>query len=204
MRIGFFGGSFDPPHPGHLTVARAARARFGLTEVLLAPTGRQPLKPGGAHASFTHRLALLGLLCAGEAGLKTSAVDAPRPGAQPNYTADTLQTLRSTLPSGAELFAILGADAFLTLPQWHRFPDLFRLAEWIVVSRPNYALDRIDTMPLSPAQRARTHLLGDLADPTSATAVRTALAAGQPCDSLLPPALCAYVRAHGLYGTRSR
>ena len=204
MRIGFFGGSFDPPHSGHLAVARAARARFGLSEVLLAPTGRQPLKPGGAHAPFADRLTMLGLLCRGEAGLEPSALDAPRPGAQPNYTADTLEALHRTLPPGADLFCLLGADAFLTLPQWHRFPELFRLAEWIVVSRPGYELARIDSMPLSPAQRARTHRLSDLADPTSATAIRAALGAGQPCEPLLPPALCAYVRAHGLYGMQPR
>lgn len=199
LRIGYFGGSFDPPHTGHLTVARAARSRFGLSKVLLAPTGRQPLKPGGLKASFRDRLALLERLCAGEPGLEPSAIDAPRSGGEPNYTAETLEALQAALPAQAEIFAILGADAFLSLPHWHRPADLFGLAQWIVVSRPGYPLERLGELPLTPAQRMRVHLLSGVADPTSATTIRTALLAGTPCNPLLPAPLCAYIRAHGLY-----
>jgi len=93
MRVGFYGGSFDPPHCGHLAVAKAAAEAFALDTVLLAPTARQPLKPQGAEASFDDRLAMVRLLCEGESGLEASELEAPsaESGAavQPNYTIDS-------------------------------------------------------------------------------------------------------------------
>ncbi len=97
MRVAFFGGSFDPPHLGHLAVARAARAAFALDAVLFAPVGMQPLKPEGSAASFEDRLAMTRLAIACEPGFEVSLVDAPRPAAgrksTPNYTIDTLEKL---------------------------------------------------------------------------------------------------------------
>lgn len=199
MRIGYFGGTFDPPHRGHLAVARAARGRFALDIVLLAPTGRQPLKPEGPSAPFGDRLAMTELLCAGEHGLEASAIDAPQPDGRPNYTADTLSRLREDLPGGATLFAIAGADAFLGLPHWRDVPQLFQLAEWIVVSRPGFPLAQLGALALTPAQRARVHLLDGLADTASATALRAHLRAQQSPEDLLPKAIWEYIRDHRLY-----
>src|SRR5580658_5715037 len=98
-RVAFFGGSFDPPHQGHLAVARAARAALGLDSVLFAPVGVQPLKSQGSTASFPDRLAMTSRAIAGEAGFAVSLIDAPKPSATPNYTLDTLLRLRSELPS---------------------------------------------------------------------------------------------------------
>ena len=95
MRIAFFGGTFDPPHCGHISIARAAIRRLALDQVLVAPVGTQPLKGGSAHSSFEDRLAMVRLAVAGEPGLIASSVDAPLPNGQPNYTFDTLQRLRS-------------------------------------------------------------------------------------------------------------
>ena len=200
MRIGYFGGSFDPPHLGHLRVAQAAKAHFALDRILLAPTGRQPLKPDGPSAAFPDRLALTELLVAGYPGLQASAIDAPHPNGHPNYTADTLSQLRYQLAPSGELFAILGADAFLTLPKWRDLDTLFSAAEWIVVSRPGFPLDQLEARPLSEERRAKVHLLTGLEDPTSATDLRSRLRTHQGCDDLLPPALCAYIRQHHLYG----
>lgn len=200
MRVGFFGGSFDPPHHGHLAVARAARDRFHLNEVLLAPTGRQPLKPDGPAASFQDRLAMTALLCAEERGLKPSAIEAPLPDGSPNYTADTLYTLRDSLPVDAALFCIVGADAFLGFPKWKDVDALFTLADWVVVSRPGVSAAQIDTMILPPEQRACVHSLDDVHDPTSATDLRARLRAHLPCDDLLPAPVLNYIRQHKLYG----
>ena len=199
QRIGYFGGSFDPPHRGHLTVAKAARDRFALDEVLLAPTGRQPFKPEGATASFPDRLAMTALLCKGEPGLRASDLDAPQADGAPNFTVDTLTRLEQEVAASSSLFAIVGADAFLGLPKWHDAAQLFRLAEWIVVSRPGFPLRKMETMALNAEQRARVHLLPGLADPTSATEVRARLQQ-QPCEGLLPAAVCQYVQEHQLYG----
>ena len=208
MRIGYFGGSFDPPHRGHLAVARAARDRFALDRVLLAPTGRQPLKPHGPEATFADRLRMVELLCAGEPRLEASAIDAPLPGDAPNYTVDTLRRLHASLPSQpshpAELFAILGADAFRSLRQWREPDELLRLAQWIVVSRPT-----LEPAPFDPAAVAspspgspasfRIHQLDGISDPTTATALRSRLQSGQDCRASIPPLVLAYILARGLY-----
>ncbi len=199
MRIGYFGGSFDPPHCGHLAVARAARDRFALDRVLLAPTGRQPLKPEGPAAPYADRLRMTELLCAGEPRLEASDADAPRPAGEPNYTVDTLGRLREALPAHAEIFAVLGADALLGLPQWRGVPELFALAEWIVVSRPGFGLGDLQGLALTPAQRARLHLLDGVADPASATDLRARLRVALRCEESLPRSVFEYIQQHGLY-----
>src|SRR3978361_2006331 len=108
MRIGYFGGTFDPPHRAHLRVARAAADAFALDRVLLAPTGVQPLKAEPAKASFEDRLAMTRLLCAEAPRLQASAIDGPLPDGSPNYTVDALSRLREQQPD-AELFVLAGA-----------------------------------------------------------------------------------------------
>lgn len=143
-RVAFFGGSFDPPHNGHLAVARAARAAFALDAVLFAPVGRQPLKPEGSAASFEDRLAMTRLAIAGEPGFQVSLADAPKSGddypSTPNYTVDTLERLRVSLPPGGVLFCLMGADSFFALPRWHRAAELPFVAPLIVASRPGQPL----------------------------------------------------------------
>ena len=144
MRVALFGGSFDPPHLGHLYIARAAAERLGFDRVLFAPTGRQPLKQGGA-AGFADRLAMAELLVC-EQGFEVSDVDAPREGA-PNYTVDTVARARPLQPDGAELFFIAGADSFLSLKHW-REPELLlrrgRLLEgWVLAARPGFPLGEL-------------------------------------------------------------
>lgn len=139
-RVAFFGGSFDPPHLGHLAVARAARDALQLDSVLFAPVGTQPLKPRGSTASFRDRLRMTELAIEGERGFEVSQIDAPQPSGHPNYTLDTLRRLRATLPPGAQLFCLMGADSFLTLRQWHGAAEIPFAAELIVASRPGQSL----------------------------------------------------------------
>ncbi len=154
MRIAFFGGSFDPPHRGHLAIARAARQRLELDRVLLAPVGLQPLKRAIPPASFNDRLAMLALLIGDEPGVELSAIDAPRGDGLPNYSFDTVTRLREQMGLGAprdlpipdgegtdiEFFMLLGADSFLMMRQWHRAAELMMLCDWIVAGRPGFAL----------------------------------------------------------------
>lgn len=208
-RIGYFGGTFDPPHRGHLAVARAARDHFQLDRVLLAPTGRQPLKPEGPEASWLDRYHMTELLCAGEPGLEASAIDSPRPDGEPNYTADTLRRLealvtedRRTFPSKTlpRIYAVLGADAFLGLGKWREPEALLRLAEWIVVSRPGISYLHVEAAAnreLGPG--ARIHWLDSVNDPVSATELRRRLYAKEPCADLLPRAIFDYIRTKCLY-----
>jgi nicotinate-nucleotide adenylyltransferase len=206
MRIGFFGGSFDPPHLGHLAVARASAQALSLDRILFAPTGRQPLKPDGAVASFEERLAMVSLLCDLQPintrpQFETSSLDAPLPDGSPNYTVNTLTTLRKLCSPNDSVFVIVGADAFLDLRRWRSPDTLLDLAEWIVISRPGISLQRLDCLNLKPEQLHRVHLLEHIHEPASATSVRELLSAGSDCSGLLPASILNYIRTHRLYGT---
>jgi nicotinate-nucleotide adenylyltransferase len=211
MRVALFGGTFDPPHRAHLTVARAAAAKFSLDTIFFAPTGRQPLKPRGAIASFDDRLAMVALLCNAaqhdlpNARFMPSTLDAPRADGKPNYTIDTLTQLRAELQAQspkatpAELFVIIGADAFLDLRRW-RDPDaLLQAAEWIVVSRPGFSLTSLAPLALTPEQNAKIHLLPEVQETASASEVRERLQAGLDCSAFLTPEVIEYIRDHHLY-----
>lgn len=226
-RVAFFGGSFDPPHLGHLAVARAARTALKLDAVLFAPVGAQPLKRQGATASFDHRLTMARLAVAGEPGFEVSLIDAPRADrpSRPNYTIDTLNLLRAVLQPGSELFCLMGADSYLGLRQWHRAAEIPFAASMVVASRPGQPLDDLgfalpEGLRLEPLQEAsadgvelreftiqddsrraaRFYLLPGVHADISATAIRAALNTGASRE-LVPPAVTEYIRDHRLYGT---
>ena len=140
-RAAFFGGSFDPPHRGHVAVARAAREALGLDRVLFAPVGAQPLKPRGSTAAFADRVAMTRLAIAGEPGFEVSLADAPNPDGGPNYTLDTLRRLRAGLPADGCLFCLMGADSFTSLRHWRGAEEIPFVATLIVASRPGQRLD---------------------------------------------------------------
>jgi len=207
MRVAFFGGTFDPIHRGHLAIASAAVSAFALDRVLFAPVGRQPLKSEPPTASFADRLAMVRLACnpasphnSPDPRFIPSALDAPRPDGSPNYTVDTLAALALEYPA-ATLFVLAGADSFLELRHWRAPDTLLSLAQWIVVSRPEFpATDlQLAALRLTPAQRARVHLLTSVHDVVSATELRSRLRAGDPCPGLLPPEVAAYIQTRSLY-----
>ena len=147
MRIAFFGGSFDPPHLGHLAIARAARDAFHLNAVLFAPVGAQPLKPEGSAAGFEDRLAMTRLAIKGEPGFAVSLADAPKhpgrgsPQKTPNYSLETLHSLRAEFNPETALYCLMGADSFFGLRHWHRAAEIPYAAALIVASRPGQPLD---------------------------------------------------------------
>jgi nicotinate-nucleotide adenylyltransferase len=200
MRIALFGGTFDPPHNGHIAVAKAAADAFALDEVLFAPVGLQPLKLDGATTPFADRLALVAAACRSDRRFSVSSLDAPRADHAPNYTVDTLAALHALIPDDT-LFNLVGADAFFSLRQWQDPGRLLELAEWIVVSRPGHDLTEAHLAPLSlsSAQRARVHLLTGVDEGVSATALRERLRGGDPCADLLPETIDRYIRKHRLY-----
>jgi nicotinate-nucleotide adenylyltransferase len=142
-RVAFFGGSFDPPHLGHLAVARAAQEALGLDAVLFAPVGAQPLKPRGSTAAFVHRAAMTQLAIAGDPGFSLSLADEPKPSGEPNYTLDTLLRLRDELPAGSALYCLMGADSLAGLSHWHRAAEIPFAAPLIVASRPSQSRWRL-------------------------------------------------------------
>lgn len=146
-RIAFFGGSFDPPHRGHLAIAAAAADRLALDQVLFAPVGRQPLKEDNPAADFPHRYAMTALATEADPRFVPSLLDAPRStdadDAHPNYTVETLTRLRASLAAESRsfaLFTLLGADSWLEIRRWFQAPRLLALTDWIVAARPGFSL----------------------------------------------------------------
>jgi len=236
-RVAFFGGSFDPPHLGHLAIAKAAREALKLDRVWFAPVGAQPLKPQGSTAPFADRIAMTELAIAGERGFAVSLADAPDAEGKPNYTLGTLQRMREQLPAGSDLFCLLGADSFFGLGSWRGGAEIPFAATLIVASRPGQPLDDLTAhlpeglmlVAGESAARDRTagsaalrsyvlrngagatadfHVLPNVHVDVSASAIREQVraAAERPeidadlkAPRLLPSAVAAYIRAHGLY-----
>lgn len=220
MRVALFGGSFDPPHRGHVALARLARERLALDRVLVAPVGVQPLKPDAAPASFEDRLAMSQLAFASEPGVEISLLDAPRSDGKSNYTINTLETLRQQLGRADALFCILGADSLLSIRHWHRSASLLTACDFIVGARPGFDLDDVKAMlpegvtatPLAtelpntkllelsaPNGRSRLYLLTDLDQNISASDIRAAIRGNPEANAALHPAVAEYIRAHHLY-----
>jgi nicotinate-nucleotide adenylyltransferase len=197
MRVALFGGSFDPPHRGHLAIAAAAADRFALDRILFAPAGRQPLKTLAA-AAFEDRLAMTTLACEEHPRFEPSTIDAPHPNGRPNYTIDTLRLLQQSIPS-AKIFSLVGADSFFDLARWRDPYLLLDLADWIVVSRPGFPLDDPPGLTLTPAHRARIHVLDSIHEDVAATNLRERLQRGDPCTDLLPAPVSTYIHDHHLY-----
>lgn len=201
MRIALFGGTFDPPHRGHLSIARAAADRFALDRILFAPTAKQPLK-GTTSASFEDRFAMVELAVSADTRFAASRIDGPNADGSPNYTVDTLSRLSHELSGESEAekkYCITGADAFLDIKRWREPSRLFELADWIVVSRPGFSLSDLSPLALTPQQLTRVHLLEGIHEDISATRLRADLAAGKDIAANLPPGVANYIRQHHLY-----
>lgn len=198
MRVALFGGTFDPPHCGHLKIAGAAADALKLDLILFAPTGRQPLKQGRTSTSYADRLEMTELACGEDDRFQVSTIDAPQPNGLPNYTVDTLARLQQEMPD-AVLFNLVGADSFLDLRRWREPDRLLELAEWIVVSRPGFSLEDLSSLHLTRQQRSRIYLLQNVNEHISATGLRQRLQAGDPCTDLLPATVADYIQARGLY-----
>jgi nicotinate-nucleotide adenylyltransferase len=223
MRLAIFGGSFDPPHRGHLVIARAALERLNLDLVWMAPAGTQPLKLDSAMTSYADRLAMVALAVEGEARIVASDIDAPRGDGWPSYTIDLLRRVRAELDGEDELFFLLGADAFLTLEQWHGAAELPFLCRFIVAGRPGSSLDDVPRSLPQGIQAVRKlevdssdkliawelrnlvgavsalYFMPDLQVDISATEIRAAIGGDQSAAHVLAPAVLRYIEARGLY-----
>ncbi len=198
-RIGLFGGTFDPPHNGHLVAAVTARHQLGIAEVLMVVAGDPWQKAAAVDAPASDRMEMMRLACEGIEGLVPCDVEVRRSG--PTYTIDTVNNLRSAQPNVSEVVLILGADAVAKLDSWHRADELAAMVSIAAMPRWDSNGERIAVAAPS-ARWDVTELRMPRLDIES-TAVRSACAAGAPIDGLVPPAVVRYVRDHRLY-TRMR
>jgi len=186
VRIGIFGGSFDPVHHGHLILARDAMESLGLDEVRLLPTARNPLKEQTGQAPAEHRLAMLHLAVQGEPQLIVEPLDLERP--PPSYMVDTLELLRKQLPT-AEFYLLIGRDNLAVFDQWKAHTTILQMARLVVFGRSN----------AGPTGMEFPHLTLDRCLDFSATEIRERVANGRSIRYLIPEAVLDYIAQHALY-----
>lgn len=197
QRLGVCGGTFDPPHYGHLAAAEEAAEAFGLAQVLFLPTGAPPHKDAPTTAT-AHRVRMTELAIADNPRFALSRVDVEREG--PSYTVDTLALLRARYGPGTELYFVVGMDMLASFLDWHEPARVLAQCQLVAVTRPGYV--PVDLAALErklPAARDRVHLLRTPGLDISATELRARAAAGRSLRYLTPPAVAAYIRAHALY-----
>ncbi len=194
MRLGLLGGTFDPPHRGHVTVALAA-LQAGLDQVALIPARIPPHKdPGGISGPF-HRFAMAALAVDGEERLVVSAFEVLREG--PSYTIDTVHHF---LESGHDVTLIMGADSLAEIDTWKDGDRLVKLTRLAVYPRAGF-----DTAQLAgrmPGDARVLRLAGPEID-VSATDIRRRARAGESIEGLVPPAVARYIHKHGIYHGKS-
>lgn len=191
MKLALFGGSFDPPHLGHLAFARFALDALAPDRLLWLPAGRQWQKPGQVMAAPAHRAAMVSRLIAGEPRFMLDERELHRRG--PSFTADTLREFTAQHP-GAELMLLIGQDQYAGLPTWYQVETVLALATIVVVPRAGQA---VAAPPGLPPHRLRVLALPDT--PLSSTAVRAAVARGEDIRPMVGAEVASYIASHHLY-----
>jgi nicotinate-nucleotide adenylyltransferase len=202
--LGILGGTFNPPHVGHLAVARHAREELGLEHVLLVPASTAPYKsaggggPDGRDPGPRHRLQMCRLAAIGERGLSVSALEIDRGGL--SYTVDTLRSIHASNPN-AQLTLILGADTAATLSSWREPAQLLELAHLAVAARAGAARRRVLDVLARNGVDGGVSFLEMPAIEVSSSMVRRRVADGQAIDELVGPPVAAYIAEQGLYAS---
>jgi len=217
MRLGIFGGTFNPVHSGHLRTAEEARYKLRLDKVIFVPSGNPPLKERDAVAA-SHRYAMATLAAASNKDFIVSDFEAVKRGK--SYTVDTLQMLRKRY-HGDELYFILGSDAFLDMPKWREPERLTGMTDFIIVGRPGFSFDAIADSPyiVSVKSHEGASVQPDLGDCTccslvsgrsaflvpvtqmdiSSTCIRRLVEEKRSIKYLLPASVERYIKKHNLY-----
>lgn len=195
-RVGILGGTFDPPHSGHLALARGVARALELDRVLFMPTGNPNFKQGQRVTPAAQRTDMVRLAIAGEPGFELDDREVRREGV--TYTVDTLLEMRDEMPD-AELYFIIGADSAATLVHWRRADELAPLATFVAVQRPGYDFGGIrDALDACPHPYRMVYLELDTPD-VSSTAVREHVQRGEDIGLLVPDAVAEYIAEQGLY-----
>jgi nicotinate-nucleotide adenylyltransferase len=220
MRIGLFGGTFNPIHNGHLWAAAEVKNRFHLDQIYLIPAAVPPHKTSDMVTSADDRLQMINLAIADISGITVADIELRRPG--PSYTIDTVQHFKQTLKKGSRIFLMLGLDAFLEIHAWKSYKELLEQIAFIIIARPakaypkaqqgrktledyfksalsaNYELSaRGDTYTAEGKQLI--HFCDVSALDISSTVIRKKVKEKQPIEDWVPPQVAEYIQLKGLY-----
>ena len=199
-RIGFLGGTFDPPHLGHLLIAETARVALGLESVMFLPAGEPWLKSGQRITPAEHRLRMVQLAVADNPDFCVSDCEIRRSG--PSYTVDTLRELRRGLAPDAELYFIVGSDVLDQFHRWKEPEAILELCRLAVIERPGGPVDGVAALREQFPHVIDSCAVASVAGPRvdfSASDLRRVLAAGQSTRYQIPDAVTKYIAEHQLY-----
>ena len=197
VRRGLLGGTFDPPHIGHLTIAEEVRLKFSLDEIVFIPAGQPWVKAAARVSPAWQRLEMIKLATAGKPYFSVNDMEVRRPG--PSYTWQTLEELKKVYP-GDELYFILGWDNLTSLPSWHH-PELIVKDAWLLavprLGTPRPDLDALDLRV--PGLAAKTAIMTEPQIDVSATVIRAMVKLGEPVNRLVTEPVAEYMRLNELY-----
>ena len=194
MRIGVLGGTFDPPHSGHLTLAQAAIKELELDELLFIPANRNPIKTQKTETPAKHRIGMVERLIHSQPQMAYSDMEITRGG--PSYTVDTLSELQMVRP--AEYWFIMGADALRGLADWKSPVRLMRLCRLAVAVRPPLIVSDV-LVKLPEDYKGKVDVIQMPSLDISSSDLRTKLHQGQSVDSWIAPEVLQYIHTHKLY-----
>jgi len=198
IRLGLFGGTFDPIHYGHLRAVEAARCELDLGRALILPNPLPPHKLNGPLTPYVHRKEMVRLALLEFPGLELADYEERSVG--PAYTTDTVRRVVASLPNQErELWLIVGMDSLIELPHWKDPEELFRFANVAALPRPGFSQDNVAPEYLSRVRVLNTPLLN-----ISAHEIRLCLRQGRRADDWLPSSVLSYMLDHNLYGVREQ
>ena len=196
-RVGLFGGTFDPPHVGHLILASEAKSQLELTRVLWTVTPDPPHKQDQSITSLEHRLAMVKLAIQDEPSFELSDIELSRPG--PHYTVDTIKLLAQENPN-AQIVPIIGGDSLNDLPTWHEPGELLYAAHWVgVMRRPGEETDLDALEQELPGISSKVHYVEAPLLEIASREIRERAANGKPFRYYLPESVFEYIEQHHLY-----
>ena len=198
MKIGFLGGTFNPPHNGHLLLAEEWSRRLSLDRFLMTPTGTPPHKQPSEVPAET-RLAMCRIAAEESGGLLEAYDFEVRRSGEKSYSVLTLSALREKYPD-SRLYMVMGADMFLSLESWYDFDRLKTLATFCTVPRDGVSAARLERHRLHLRKRGCEGLVADIPETDiSSTEIRRRVSAGETIHGLVPDGVEQYIYAHGLY-----
>ena len=197
--VGILGGTFNPPHVGHLVCAQEAHAQLGLDVVVLMPVHAPPHKPLPDDPGVDHRVEMCRLAAGDDVRLAVSRWEADRPG--PSFTVDTLRALHERSPED-DLTFVVGGDMAATLPTWREPAEVLRLARLAIAERDGAAREAIREALTGLGAADRATFLDMPRVDVSSSLVRERVAAGRPVRNLVPDAVVRHIAAHRLYGAQ--
>jgi nicotinate-nucleotide adenylyltransferase len=196
-QIGLFGGTFDPPHLGHLILASEAYTQLELDRLLWILTPKPPHKPDQQITSIEHRLAMVRLAIADNPVFELSLIELERPG--PHYTLDTVELIARQYPD-ADITPIIGGDSLRDLPKWHRPKELLYACHWVGVMRRPGEQENLEALEHElPGISSKVHYVDAPLLEIASREIRSRIADGRPFRYYLHPAVYEYILEHHLY-----